>query len=182
MDRKRLIMGLIVIIAIPLYVWIAYYEIPGKARIGEEKLQQDPMKHDFEKVLEFESNYMGDASNTSALFQLLPLNEYKGSIEMDPDRFSLVVHYQASIAELGEKAEQAFLYNTTAAFIMLKNLEVVELRFLDDSYKVHRENVEKWFGEEFGTLIEPDVFKEKVQKPLGEPGIDEWLKAYMKEE
>ena len=171
-------MGLIVIIAIPLYVWIAYYEIPGKARIGEEKLQQDPLKHNFENVLEFESKYMGDASNTSAFFQLLPLNEYKGSIEMDPDRFSLIVHYEASISDLGEKAEQAFLYNTTAAFLMLENLKTVELQFHDDSYKVNRENVEKWFGEEFETLIDPDVFKEKVQKPLGEPGIDEWLKAY----
>ncbi len=44
MDKRRLILGLILVIAIALYIWIAYFEIPNKAKIGEEVQQQVPLK------------------------------------------------------------------------------------------------------------------------------------------
>ncbi|WP_252502571.1 hypothetical protein [Sporosarcina sp. Marseille-Q4943] len=48
MEKRRLIIGLIAIIAIALYIWIAYVEIPGKVKIGEDKLQQDSGKTEIE--------------------------------------------------------------------------------------------------------------------------------------
>ncbi|MFS0689182.1 DUF4825 domain-containing protein [Sporosarcina sp. 179-K 8C2 HS] len=185
MEKRRLIIGLIAILAIPLYIWIAYVEIPGKAKVGEEKLQQDPLKHDFGTVLDYKNDYMGDASNTSGLFQSLPLNEYKGTIEMKPEEFYLLVHYEAKSAELEGKAEQAVIYNSTAAFLLINNLEKVNMAFLDESYVVTRENVMDWFGEDFGSLIDPEQFKGQVQKELrnsGKAEIEAWLNAYMKGE
>ncbi|MDN4606965.1 hypothetical protein [Sporosarcina highlanderae] len=40
MEKRRLIMGLILILAIALYIWIAYFEIPNKTKIGEDEIQQ----------------------------------------------------------------------------------------------------------------------------------------------
>ncbi|WHT47786.1 hypothetical protein QNH10_17030 [Sporosarcina thermotolerans] len=37
-------MGLILVIAIALYIWIAYFEIPNKAKIGEAIQQQVPLE------------------------------------------------------------------------------------------------------------------------------------------
>lgn len=40
MEKRRLIIGVIAILAIALYIWIAYFEIPAKVKIGDE-LQHD---------------------------------------------------------------------------------------------------------------------------------------------
>lgn len=178
MDKRRLIIGLIVVVAIPLYIWIAYFEIPNKAQVGEDKLQQDPLKHDFESVLEFNSEYIGDASNSNALFQSLPLNEYKDIIKIDSERYSIRVNYNVKAIELGGMAEQAVIYNATAAFLIIANLQEVELTFLDESYRVNRKNVDQWFDIDFMELKDPQKFKEKVQKSLGKSDIDSWLEAY----
>ncbi|WP_339251094.1 hypothetical protein NSQ43_13805 [Sporosarcina sp. FSL W8-0480] len=44
MDKRRLILGLVLVIAIALYIWIAYFEIPNKVKIGEETQQQELLK------------------------------------------------------------------------------------------------------------------------------------------
>lgn len=44
MDKRRLIVGLVLVIAIALYIWIAYFEIPNKAKIGEDIQQEVPAK------------------------------------------------------------------------------------------------------------------------------------------
>ena len=36
MEKRRLIIGVIAIIAIALYIWIAYFEIPSKVKKGED--------------------------------------------------------------------------------------------------------------------------------------------------
>lgn len=178
MDKRRLIIAIIIIIAIPLYVWIAYYEIPNKAEVGEGKLQQEPLKHDFTTALPFENDYMGNNSNSNGLFESLPLSEYKGTIEMNPDKHSLLVHYNTSAAELDGKAEQAVLYNSTAAFVLIKNLQEITMHFTDESFTVKRSQAENWFGTEFNDLIAPDVFKEKVQVPIGAAGAEKWFEVY----
>lgn len=170
-------MILLVIVGVPLFIWIQFFEVPNKVKIGEEKLQQDPTTHDFEKVLTFDRPYMGDASNTNGLFNALPLNEYKGTIEMDADAHSLIVHYEPPVEESKEQVKQAVIYNTTAAFTLIENLETVEMKIGNQSYKVTRNYVEKWFGTTLVDFKDPEVFKEKVQKRLND-NIDVWLTAY----
>lgn len=178
MDKRRLIIGLIILIAIPLYIWIAYYEIPNKAEVGEGKLQQKPLNHDFATALPFENEYMGDNSNTNGLIESLPLSEYKGTIEMDADKHSLLVHYNADTTELAGQAEQAVLYNSTAAFVLLGNLQEFTMHFTNESFTVKRIQVESWFGTEFKELKDPDIFREKVQNPIGAAGAEKWFEVY----
>lgn len=170
-------MILLVVVGVSLFIWIQFFEVPNIVRISEEKLQQDPETHDFEKVVTFEKMYMGDASNLNGLFNALPLNEYKGTIEMDSDVFSLIVNYETSAEEIEEKAKQAVIYNTTAAFTLIDNLETVNLHFEDKSYTVTRDHVERWFGTTLIDFKEPEVFKEKVQNHLNED-IDLLVIAY----
>lgn len=177
MDKRRLLMILLAIIGASLFIWIQFFEVPNKVRIGEEKLQQNPTTHNFEEVLEFDHAYMGDAPNINELFNALPLNEYKGTIEMDSNVHSLIVHYESTVEEIEEQAKQAVIYNTTAAFTLIENLETVDMQFEDKSYIVTRNYVEKWFGTTLIDFEDPEVFKEKVQDQLNDD-IDLWLKAY----
>ena len=178
MDKRRMIIALIIIIAIPLYIWIAYYEIPKKAEVGAGRLQQEPLNHDFTSALPFENEYIGDASNTNGLFESLPLNEYKGTIEMDPDKHSIRINYDVNASELNGKAEQAVLYNSTAAFVLIGNLQEIHMHFTDESFTVKRFLAENWFGTEFKDLKDPAVFKEKVQNPIGAAGAEKWFEVY----
>lgn len=41
MEKRRLFIGVIAIVAIALYIWIAYFEIPSKVKIGEDSLQNE---------------------------------------------------------------------------------------------------------------------------------------------
>lgn len=178
MDKRRMLIGLIVLLAIPLYIWIAYVEIPAKSKIGEEKLQQDPLQHDFSQVLKYDNPYMGNASNVGNLFQALPLNEYKGTFAMDPDQLSLVINYNVNASELEGKAEDAFLYNSTAAFLLIHNLDKLEMRFLDKSFVTTRNRVENWFGSEWESLKDPEEFKKQVQQKLKDGEQEDWLQSY----
>lgn len=176
--NRRIIMVLVVVIGVPLFIWIQFFEVPNKVKIGEAKIQQDPATHKFEDVTTFEDPYMGDNSNMNNLFQALPLNDQKGTLEMDSDVFSLIVYYNTTTAELGQKAAQAVIYNTTAAFTLIGNLQTVEMRFEDESYTVTRENVEQWFGTTLVDFKNPEEFKEKVQEKLKKEDIDKWILAY----
>jgi len=178
MDKRRMLIGLIVLLAIPLYIWIAYVEIPAKSKVGEEKLQQDPLQHDFSQVLQYDNPYMGNASNVGNLFQSLPLNDYKGTFEMDSDRFSLVMNYDVNAGELEGKAEDAFLYNSTAAFLLIHNLDQIEMKFLDTSFITTRNRVENWFGSEWEHLKDPEEFKKQVQQKLKNGEQEDWLHSY----
>ena len=97
---------------------------------------------------------------------------------MDSEIYSLIVNYNTTTAELGRKAEQGVIYNTTAAFTLIGNLQSVEMRFEDKSYTVTRENVEKWFGTTLVDFKDPELFKEKVQDKLKQVDIDDWIMVY----
>ena len=177
MDKRKLTIILLAAIGVSLFIWIQFFEVKNQIRLSQEKLQQDPETHDFAKVVSFEKIYMGDASNLNGLFNALPLNEYKGTIEMDSDMFSLIVNYKTPVVEIEEKAKQAVIYNATAAFTLIDNLDTVELKFEDKSYTVTRDYVEKWFGTTLIDFKEPAIFKEKVQNHLKED-IDILVMAY----
>lgn len=178
MDKRRMLIGLLILIAIPLYVWIQYYEIPNKAKMGDANLQQGPLTHNFTEVLRFENQYMGDASNLNGLFEALPLYQKKGPIELDTNALSVTVEYQTAASDLGTKAEQAVLYNSTAAFVLIGNLQQVDMRFSDTTFLVTRANAEKWFDHNLSELKKPETFKKEVQQPLQKEDLQQWLTVY----
>lgn len=177
MDKRRLMLILIVVVGVSLFIWIQFFEVPNKVKIGEEKMQQDPLSHDFEKVTAFEKPYMGDASNLGGLFNALPLNNYRGPMEMDAEKFSLIVDYKLDADISTETIKQTIVYNTTAAFTLIGNLQEITLLIDDESYIVTRENVEKWFGTTLVDFQDPKIFKEKVQAHLT-TDINKWVLAY----
>lgn len=178
MDKRKLTLIVFVVIGVPLFIWIQFFEVPSKVKLGEAKMQQNPVTHNFETIVDYESAFMGDASNTNGLFNALPLSNEKGKIAMDPDTFLLVVNYDLPTEEYEKEIKQTVLYNTTAAYVLIENLQIIEMRFLDKSYTVTRENVEIWFGTTLFDLKNPEAFKEQVQERLKE-NIDEWFGAYV---
>src|SRR4051794_34824358 len=112
MGKGRLFIVIVVILAISIFLWIQFSAIPNNKEVNEDNVQESPETHNFEKVLEYENEYMGNASNMSALFQALPLNDEKGTLEMDSEQFLLIVNYSSPENE-ADLVKQSVIYNTT---------------------------------------------------------------------
>ena len=167
--------GLVVGIALALLLGVVYVLSNNQKQVEQEDVEQLSVEtHNFKKVLAYENQYMGNNSNITNLFNKLPLSNHRDLVELKPDTFTFVVNYNTS----GD--EKTVIYNATAAFVLIKNLELVDMRFSDQSYVITRENVEQWFGDDFDKLIDPAVFKKKVQNPLMESTGSDWIDQYTK--
>lgn len=167
--------GLVVGIALVLLLGVVYVLSNNQKQVEQEDVEQLSVgTHNFKKVLAYENEYMGNNSNITNLFNNLPLSNHRDLVELEPDTFKFVVNYNTS------SDEKTVIYNATAAFVLIKNLEVMDMRFSDHSYVITRENVEKWFGDDFDSLIDPAVFKERIQKPLRENTMTDWIDHYTK--
>lgn len=167
--------GLVVGIALVLLLGVVYVLSNNQKQVEQEDVEQQSVEtHNFKKVLAYENDYMGNNSNITNLFNNLPLSNYRDLVELELDTFTFVVNYNTS------SNEKTVIYNATAAFVLIKNLEIIDMRFSDQSYVITRENVEQWFGDDFDSLIDPAVFKEKVQMPIMESTTTDWLDQYTK--
>jgi len=167
--------GLVVGIALVLLLGVVYVLTNNQKQVDQEDLEQLTVEsHNFKKVLAYENDYMGNNSNITNLFNNLPLSDRRGIVELNSDTYTFIVHYNTS----GD--EKSVIYNATAAFVLIKNLDVIDMRFSDQSYVITRKNVEEWFEDDLNSLIDPAVFKEKVQKPLMENATTDWIDHYTK--
>lgn len=181
MGKQRIIMLIILMVAVSLFIWIQFFEVPSKAKIGEEKLRQDPLTHSFDDVTQYAATYMGDASNTNGLLEALPFHQYKQSIEMDEDALKLTVYYTYDEQVALEKMQQVIVYNATAVFSLIDQVQEIEWILNDQTYVVTRDRVEKWFGRTLVDFSEPEVFEEKVQQQL-DKGLSNWFSVYTESE
>ena len=86
--------------------------------------------YSLETILVYRSPYMGDNSNIINLFNSLPNAEKFGKqFELFPDTHSVKVYYTPH-AELSHDDRMAMmLYNATAAFALIDNLEEITFVF-----------------------------------------------------
>jgi len=179
--KNKVIIGLL-IVGIGLFALMQMVYLPGQEKIQqEEELKQlDPETHHFEKVLQFENLYMGNAGNNMNLVNHLPLCDVPRMFEQEPDEFIFTVNYEMSVKEIGRKrVEKAVLYNATAIFALIENMDIVEFAFVDQTFTVTRGRVNNWFGEDVASFKNEKVFIEKVQQPIiTREHLDEWFVAY----
>ncbi len=156
--------------------------LPGQEKLLEEEdlKQLDPETHNFQKVLKYESPYMGNASNNMNLVDHLPMSDMPRMFQQDPSEYKFTVNYEISVEEIGKgQVEKSVLYNATAIFALIENMETVEFSFVDQTYTVTRERANNWFEEDVKSFKNEKVFMKKVQLPIIESDhLDEWFAAY----
>ncbi len=165
-----------------LFGWVELYYIPkSEAKFEREQAEQlAPETHDFGKVLSYEHKFMGNAGNNINLMNNLPLADIPRTFAQDPETFRFQLNYEQSVEDIGkEKVEKAILYNATAMFALIENMETIVFHFTDASYTVTRERVKDWFGEDVLTFKDEQKFEEKVQRPIVQKErLVEWFAAY----
>jgi len=166
--RNRIIIALS-ILGIVLYGYVQGVVIPKNNEKKQQYIaqQQNPRTHDLDTILKYKSKYMGDFSNLANLFRTLPLNSIERSYELFPDKLIAQVNYKDSIDNISEEeVVKALLYNSTAAFALIDNLEGVNYNFPGTNFMILRSDVEKWYGEKLLGLLKKDEWKSKVQDKL----------------
>lgn len=180
--KGKLIIGLF-FVGFVLFVWVQFYYLPKMdAAVEQEQLEQlEPETHQFSWVLKYENSYMGAAGNNLNLIGDLPMSDLPKTFAQDPETFRFTINYEKSIDEIGaSRVEKAILYNATAIFTLIKNMETVEFHFPDKTYTVTRKRVNDWFGTDILSFIDEQVFEEKVQQPIkNNEQLSEWLNAYV---
>ena len=58
------------------------------------------------------------------------------------------------------------LYDATAAFALIDNLQRIDFVFLDESFTITRDAVSGFYDEPLSKLLKKNAWKEKVQAPL----------------
>jgi hypothetical protein len=181
--RNKLIICL-AIMGIVLFGLVQGIVIPrnNQKKIEYMAQQQTPTTHDLNSILKYKTKYMGDASNIEHLFNRLPLNNIEMSYELFPGKLTAELNYKDSIENINkDKVNSALIYNSTAAFALVDNLEVINYNFSDVEYKVLRSDVEKWYGTELSGLLSSKEWKNKVQNMLkGIEYVDNCAKAVLK--
>ena len=110
---------------------------------------------------------MGDFSNLANLFRTLPLNNIERYYELLPDKLIVQVNYKESIENISEEEViKALLYNSTASFALIDNLEGINYSLEGTTYRILRSDVEKWYGHGLPELLKKDGWKSKVQNML----------------
>jgi hypothetical protein len=87
-------------------------------------------------------------------------------------------HVMEGIAEVIDKfyktnVYKSLIYNSTAAFALIDNLEVVIYHFSDITYRVNRSDVEALYSD-FDNILNETNWKEYVQSPLNN---DKYIEA-----
>lgn len=169
MKKRNILIIALLVIGLGALALVEGYIKPEMRRKEEQYLaeQGEPLTHDFSRLLEFKSRYMGDASNLANLNAALPLSGIERTLELFPESLTAEINYETLPAGIESALfSRALIYNATANFVLIGNLETLILNFGQDSYTIPRNAVESWYGIRLASLQEEALWAEKVQRPL----------------
>lgn len=169
MKTRNKIIVCLAIIGMVLFGSVHYVVIPQNNQRKNQYIaeQQNPKTHDLNSILKYKNKYMGNASNIVNLFHTLPLNNIEMSFELFPDKLTFNVNYKDTIENINEdKVNRILIYNSTASFALIDNLQAINYNFTDTKYKVLRSDVEKWYGGDLSGLLKKEEWKSKVQDKI----------------
>lgn len=177
-NRNVWIIGLF-IIGILLFTIVQFFIIPHQQTEQQHYLtaQQEPTTHDLNTILKYKSKYMGNASNDANLFHHLPMGDTEMHFQLFSEKLTLAVNYKDTVRNIGgEKVKRSLLYNSTAAFALIENLQEIDYNFSEASYQVKRTDIEALYSN-FPYILQTDQWKTSVQAKMNNTRyVDETFK------
>ena len=156
-------------IGLLLFSIVQFVVIPKQDAAAEQYIidQQRPLTHDLDNIIKYKFPYMGNASISINLYQHLPLNDIEKDFELLSDNLAIKINYRRSVSEIGEGiVHQSIIYNSTAAFALIGNLEKLIYHFEDESFEIKRENIESLYQDFDQLITDKDIWNKKVRDPL----------------
>ena len=192
MSNKNKLLVALFMIGLALFSVVQFIVLPHQNAQDKqyEAAQLEATTHDLNSILPYKNDYMGNNSNIINLFWHLPLIGSEMKFQLFPETFTLEIDYRNTLLSTGKESmsrkpfassgtidelnklyqkevEKSLIYNSTAAFSLIGNLEHIIYRFSDVSYQVSRANVEALYLDH-NNLLNPTIWKEEVQSKLND--------------
>jgi hypothetical protein len=181
MKNRNTIIILLVIIGL---VSLSTIELGIKPTIEKSKSeyaekQKKPLTHDFTSIIKYKNKHMGNHSNLINLNRSLPLSEVPNTFQSYPKTFTWHINYKESTSVIGEeKIKLSLLYNSTANFVLIDNLQVLVFNFHDKSYTINRTDAEAYLQMDFNTLKDSSTLLKNIQTKLSDKSfVEEYYNA-----
>lgn len=154
-----------------------YFIIDTKKEYDVDTVPVSPFNRDksgIRQIIRYQSNYIGDNSNTGNLFNALPLSEHGYVFEIDSENCGVTIDYHTTDWYGNEDlyTEKGLIYNSVSAFALIRNLEYIRYNFSGSSYMITREKVEQNYPEYrqvvAGQEINKEAFDQYVESKMNE--------------
>lgn len=160
-----------------------YFIIDTKKEYDVDTIPVSPFNRDksgIRQLIRYQSNYIGDNSNTGNLFNALPLSDHGYVFEIDSENCGVTIDYHATDWYGNEElyTEKGLIYNSVSAFALIRNLEYIRYNFSGSSYMITREKMEQnypgYCQVVTGQEIDKEAFDQYVESKMNE---DEFVTA-----
>ena len=122
-----------------------------------------------------QGTYLGDNSSVRDIVQQLPHGDQLKKMELSTkDKpYQLTLRYAGyEEGQVEQKSNRTAIYNATALFTLIPNVDQVNMTIEDASYYFTKQQLRDWYGKDFTTYD-----NEKALKAFTKPHIEDELKV-----
>lgn len=119
-----------------------------------------------EDIFKFKDSFVGDNSAVGNIVNQLQGAEHFLGFELETKEkpYGIILNYDWSESEQNYK--KIAVFNATFLFTLVQNAELLTFNFDNQQYKIAKENLQNWYGEDFSELKNEDDLKALTQKHL----------------
>lgn len=152
-----------------------YYIVDREKEYTLKTVPLSPFNRDksgIDQLIKYQSDYVGDNSNTGNLINNLPLSESGYVFEIDSQTPGLVIDYHRTDWYGNDDCyvEKSLLYNSVAIFALIDNVQTIQYRFSGASHTVTRDAVEQYY---------PNYEKVVSRKKINEHAFNQYVEKKM---
>lgn len=126
-------------------------------------------------LFEQQGTYLGDNSSVRDIVQQLPHGDQLKKMELSTKEkpYQLTLRYAGyDEGQVEQKSNRTAIYNATALFTLIPNVDQVNMTIEDNSYHFTKQQLRKWYGKDFTTYD-----NEKALKAFTKPFIEDSKKV-----
>ena len=116
-----------------------------------------------EDVFQYKNAYVGDNSAViNIVNHSMQSDNFKGlELKTKETPYGIILNYDGSESEKNDK--RTVIYNATYLFALIQNVEWITFNFNNQEYKITKDALIEWYGEDFSTLQSEKELKTLIQ-------------------
>ena len=117
-----------------------------------------------EDVFQYKNAYVGDNSAViNIVNRSMQSDNFRGlELKTKETPYGIILNYDGSESEHNDK--RTVIYNATYLFALIQNAEWITFNFDHQQYKITKDALIEWYGEDFSTLQSEEELKTLIQK------------------
>ena len=117
-----------------------------------------------EDVFQYKNAYVGDNSAViNIVNHSMQSDNFRGlELKTKETPYGIILNYDGSESEKNDK--KTVIYNATYLFALIQNAEWITFNFKHQEYKITKDALIEWYGEDFSTLQSEEELKTLIHK------------------